>query len=71
MDFVGARRVMLMMGHAGNGVSLPFSSFLFFTWLGYRHILDKSILKMRLRTFLYKGTINPLPKGGISNIITY
>ncbi|KAM6483324.1 hypothetical protein HDV62DRAFT_324698 [Trichoderma sp. SZMC 28011] len=46
--------------------------FLFFTWLGYRHTLDKSILKDETTDlFLYKGdALNPLPKGGISNIIT-
>lgn len=45
--------------------------FLFFTWFGYRHILDKSILKDETTDLSLQGdALNPLPKGGILNIIT-
>lgn len=47
------------------GVAFFLYPFLSFTWFGYRHILDKSILKDETTDlFFTKGRSQPSPKRG-------
>ncbi|KAL6702135.1 hypothetical protein J3F84DRAFT_25146 [Trichoderma pleuroticola] len=72
MDFVGARRVMLMMGHAGSGVFSLF--FLFFTWLGYRHIFGQIHTQDETTDLFLQRDAQPSPKRGdfeYNHLLTY